>query len=423
MNNSELMRVQSDHRHTLILILIFGCSFLLLSYSTRQMNLTHDSLEYLQAAKSFNTKGKLLTTNGESFTNWAPLFPLILSTFEGDLNVYQYFNLLCFLSLVGGMIWLTRYFIQDKRLQLICAIWLSFSTPILMQFNFLWSEPLFITLLVFKICFFQMFQKTEKPIYYYGLILLGVLLCLQRYAGLFMVPAFVLMLIGYGKVNRITMRRGLLYGVASALPTLIWIGLHYQQKGKGFSAFASNLLVSFFPNLIRSYYQDIFFSWFLPSQLVFQLGQFYLMAMLILLIIVWIRTKIRLTKGQVFLLMISLTYYLLLLLIDYASVNAGVKDFSYLSDLERYLAVLYVPVLLLLFSVTDQNVDRLSAFQKRILFVLLIIWSLYPVARTIKNSIDWRNYTSVSCQCWCFHQQASSSRCSFVRTPSKAAKP
>ena len=383
------------NRHTLILLIIFGCSFILLTYSTSQINLTYDSREYLHAADSFQSEGKLLTTSGESFTNWAPLFPLILSTFEGDVEVYRYFNLLCYLSLCWGMIWLIRYFIQDKRLQTICATWLAFSTPILMQFNFLWSEPLFITFLVFKICFFLMFQKTEKPIYYYSLILFGVLLCLQRYAGLFIVPAFMLMLIGYEKISRTTMRNGLLYGVASAFPTLIWIGLHYQQKGTGFSAFAANLFTSFFPNLFRSYYQDIFFSWFLPSQLVFQLGQFYLMAMLILLIIVWIRTKFRLTKNQFFLLTISIIYYLLLLLIDYTSVNAGVKDFSYLSDLERYLAVLYVPVLLLLFSVTDQNVNRLSAFHKRILFALFIIWSLYPVARTIKNSIDWRTYPSL----------------------------
>ncbi len=360
------------------------------------MNLTYDSWEYLHAAKSFKSEGKLLTTSGESFTNWAPLFPLILLSFEDDLQIYRYFNLLCYLSLCWGMILLIRHFIQNKRLQIMCAIWLAFSTPILMQFNFLWSEPLFITLLVFKILLFLRFQMTSRQIYLYGLVVLGVLLCLQRYAGLFLVPAFALALIDFKKPNRTSLLRGLFYGLISVLPTLIWIGLHYQQKGTGFSAFAANLFTSFFPNLFRSYYQDIFFSWYLPSKLVFQLGQFYLLAVLIILVVVWTKTKLRLTRDQFFLLTISITYYLFLLLIDYSPVNDKVKDFSYLSDLERYLAVLYIPILLLLISVIDQKIDQMRAFQRQVLFAVLIIWSLYPIARTIKNSIHWKNYPSLA---------------------------
>tara|TARA_Y100001972_G_C7660003_1_gene332755 strand:+ start:1555 stop:2808 length:1254 start_codon:yes stop_codon:yes gene_type:complete len=380
------------NRQTLILTIIFGCSFILLTYSTSQINLTYDSREYLQAAESFQSEGKLLTTSGESFTNWAPLFPLILSTFGGDLEVYRYFNLLCYLSLCWGMMLLIRHFIQNKRMQIMCAIWLALATPILMQFNFLWSEPLFITFLVFKILLLLQFQMTSRLIYLYGLAALGILICLQRYAGLFLIPAFALALFDFNKPNRTSLLRGLFYGLISVLPTIIWIGLHYQQKGTGFSAFASNLFVSFLPNLFRSYYQDIFFSWFLPNQLVFQLGQYYLLALLILLIIVWIRTKIRLTKGQFFLLIISITYYLFLLLIDYTVVNDKVKDFSFLSDMERYLAVIYVPILLLLFSLIDQNIGQLEGFYIRVLFAVLIIWSLYPITRAIKNSIHWNVY-------------------------------
>ena len=380
------------NRQVLILTIIFGCSFILLTYSTPQINLTYDSREYLHAAESFQSEGILLTTSGESFTNWAPLFPLILSTFGGDLEVYRYFNLLCYLFLCWGMLLLIRHFVENKRLQILCVIWLAFSTPILMQFNFLWSEPLFITLLVFKILLFLRFQMTSRPIYLYGLAALGVLLCLQRYAGLFLIPAFALALFDFKKPNRTSLLRGLFYGLISVLPTLIWIGLHYQQKGTGFSAFATNLFTSFFPNLFRSYYQDIFFSWFIPSKLVFQLGQFYLLAVLIILVVVWTKTNLRLTRGQFFLLTISITYYLFLLLIDYSPVNDKVKDFSYLSDLERYLAVLYIPILSLLFSVIDQKIDQVRAFQRQVLFAVLIIWSLYPITRTIKNSIDWKNY-------------------------------
>lgn len=390
------MSIRSIKQHSLIVILIFGFSFLLLIYSTQQINLTYDSKEYINAAQSLKSSGELLTRDGQSFSNWAPLFPLILSTFGGDLGIYKYFNLLIFLLLELGMILLILNLIQDKLLQIICSIWLAFSTPILMQFNFLWSEPLFITFLIFKILFFLKFQKTTKKGYYFAMIALGMLLCLQRYAGLFIVPAFALMLISSKKINRHSILRGLLYGMVSVLPLLIWIGLNYQQKGDGFSVFASNLFVRFIPNLFRSYYQDIFFSWFLPNKLVFQLGLYYSFVFLILLIIVWWKTKFWFTKDQMLLITISLVYYLFLILIDYSYLNDKVKDFSYLSDFGRYLAVLYVPVLLLLFSIMDKKTVLVPVFHKRILFILLFIWSLYPIGRTIKNTIHWKNYSQQS---------------------------
>ncbi len=378
-------------QHIIILVLIFGLSFLLLTYSTGQINITYDSQEYLHAASTFNSSGKLLTKEGEPFTNWAPLFPLILSAFGSDAETYRYFNFLVYLLFGFAAILLIQNFIQDKKLQIICSIWLAFSTPILMQFNFLWSESLFITILTFKILFLVKFQETANTGYYLALIALGVLLCLQRYAGLFIVPAFVIMLIDFKLKGRQSFARGLIYGIVAAGPILIWMGINYEQKGIGFSAFASNLLVNFFPNLIRSYYQDIFFSWFLPNRLVFGLGHYYAFVLIIVIIVARIKTTFRFTRQQMILVTISITYFLFLLIIDYSALNDTVNDFSYLSDMERYLAVLHVPVVLLIFSLLDQKVR----INQRTVLIILIIWSLYPTGRAIKNTMEWKNYSGV----------------------------
>lgn len=374
-------------------IFIFLTSFVLLSYSTHPINFTQDSFDYLSAAKSYSESGTLITSKGETYSNWAPLFPILLSFIDANLKAYYFFNLgLYFILSVGGF-FLTFSFLKEPLIILLCAIWLSFSTSVLEQFNFFWSEPLFITLLTIKILVLLRFIKSQQMTDLILLIALGVLLCLQRYAGLFVVTAIGISILWLIPNKKKLVLYAVIYGSFSAFPLLFWMYGNVQEQGDGFSMFASNLFVNFFPNLFRSYYQDVLLSWFIPSQWSFGNGQILIPIALVAAVYLTFKKILILSLDQKVLTLLILTYLLFLHLIDYTLINAKVIYFAHLSDFERYLSVIYIPLILLLFSILESRIKTLNSNFKKAVFGLMILWTLYPILRSIKNTIDWKSYT------------------------------
>ncbi|UXP33145.1 hypothetical protein N6H18_04150 [Reichenbachiella agarivorans] len=378
-----------------ISLLIYILSALLLYYSSHDLNMSFDSYQYLAAAQSFADSGTLLNADGSVYSNWGPMFPVILS-FVADVDNYRAVNLVVYAMLFWLSHLLIVRMVDTPILRLLVSLWIAFSTPVLMQFNFLWSESIFIFLFLVQIIVFFRYRETNKMGWLILLIVLSAVSCLQRYAGLFIIPGFALLIIMDRGYKLRSFLISFVYGGLACLPVLVWMYSRYQSSGGGFSMFLTNLYASFFSNLYRSYYQDVFFSWFVPSSLTFELGHYYVLGTLILVILFRKQLKVPRFKFEIqSLLILSGVYFLFLNLIDYSAIIHPDMTFGGLSDFERYLSIIYIPVILLLFVWLSQKLPLIEHKTTRVVLLgLICLWSIYPISRSIKNTLDWKEYTS-----------------------------
>ncbi|MCS6795046.1 MAG: hypothetical protein NZ516_03730, partial [Raineya sp.] len=130
----------------LIIALIAITIWLLLA--SKGLGLTTDAKAYLYAAQSFREKGEFLTPQGY-YTNWTPLLPFLLSFIPA--KVLFFFTLLLNLFLLYVLI---HKIISFRFWQTICYLHASFSIVFMMIHFFVWSEALFLALLLAMIILF-----------------------------------------------------------------------------------------------------------------------------------------------------------------------------------------------------------------------------------------------------------------------------
>ncbi|MGL1887530.1 MAG: hypothetical protein OCD76_13525 [Reichenbachiella sp.] len=85
------------------------------------------------------------------------------------------------------------------------------------------------------------------------------------------------------------------------------------------------------------------------------------------------------------------------MLIDYSPILHLAASFAGLTEFNRFISIIYIPVVLLFFSLVESTYQGINNFKiKKLIAITLIIWSLYPTTRAVKNSIEWNNYSSPS---------------------------
>lgn len=336
--------------------------------------LTHDSREYLSAAKSFAENGTLTGSDGAPYVFWPPLFPVFLSLFAHPEAVMVWINLV--LSGVVGILVarLASQHLSDLRLRTGYLIAWMLGVHQLLISVFLWSELVFLVLLL---CFAeQVIRAAHSPRALALAFLLGFLLCLQRNAGLFIVPAAALWLtfnegnklrsIGRATVVFLSTAGGIWWNVANmygSVRTRV-SDLDY------FSAVLDNVLVVT-DGIAQSILPFTIFS--IPIALVVFMSP---------IVLIWPTRRL----SDHFLLMALICCFYL----------AGMSVLFQLDpgDADRYSAVI-LPFLLLMVFRSVENIYRKPVKMIRtILFAGMICWLAYPLLRTAKNALQWHE---VSC--------------------------
>src|SRR5688572_27443379 len=135
----------SDTRWMILSSSVIVLSLVIQFYVTNcGLLLTHDSREYLSAARSFREHGVLTGTDGTPYVFWPPLFPLILSFFKDATTVMVWINL-ALSGCVGVFISkLASRHLTDVRLRTaLLASWMLGIHQLLISV-FLWSELIFL---------------------------------------------------------------------------------------------------------------------------------------------------------------------------------------------------------------------------------------------------------------------------------------
>ena len=301
---------------------------------------TPDSCSYMAATKTF-----------DGYLHWPPLFPVVLFVFG---SVWYWMQLLITGAIGILVINQTKKMIADPVLQLLCLISIMLGVHLLMIGVFLWSELLFVLILL---CFVKALEEDRFVL----AIILGFLLCLQRHAGLFFV-------IG-AAVWMWDLRRSLLLLFISSSGFVAWnIYASVIDDNQYLHSIPQNLSVMS-ASMMRS---------LLPIP-----GIFLLIVVGVMIYFLRSDKKTRLMSILV------LTYFfgmicLVLFLVD---------------DIERFMAVVIPFFMILVFRTLEMVAARQTSVARKMLIVLVICWLMYPLSRTVKNAVQWHNLSFTSYFC------------------------
>lgn len=379
------MKKISYHQIIRFIICLLLAGFLQ-QYATHcRIGLTYDSPYYTSTAKSMAEKGVLLDQYGKIYTNWTPLFPILLSIFADDAVIWaKYLHLIALLGTVFFSLLLSEKLIEKQCIKWLFAMSIAFSTPLLLVSSFLWSESIFIFLLSLLLYFAYHFLEKPNNKNLIIIILLSNLLYLQRNAGLFFIVGIGIFLL------KKDFRKALIYGIFSLISFGVW-----QSRNLFFvvntSDFRNNVfVVSGFESL--SYMADVMSLWLLPNILPSWLRLLFLSIFLLLIGYLLVKTlKNDYPKLKIDFIILSIIIFSVYILFMLA-LRMNVEE-----ENERYLAPLHTIFLLGFFTLLDLASREWKPHFIKIIYIFLILWLVYPAVRSLKNATLWHtNFCKVS---------------------------
>jgi len=315
---------------------------------------TDDSCNYISASISFKNSFQFLSPDGTNYTFWPPLYPVFLSVFGPVLSLVN----LVLVAVIGFLVinYIKR-FIEDPTLQLICAASIILGVHLLMIGVFIWSELLFLLLLMLFI------KAVEEN--FIAAIILGFFLCLQRNAGIFFVFAAALW---YWDL-----RKSILLFLISTSGCIAWnIYFYSAAAGERESEFFAQIPNNF--NVIGTG---------LMHSLAPLPGFLFLVVIGILAYALRFEKKIRLMA------MMILIYI------------AGISSLFHMIiwDADRYAAVVMPFLMIMIFRALEILQAKQTSTVRKVLLILVVCWLVYPFSRTLKNAVQWHNVSFTSYFC------------------------
>lgn len=148
--------------------------------------LSADSITYWSAAQSFRESFTLVKVDGSPYTNWPPLYPVLLSIFPSDyfMQAARWINILGFAYCCLITTLIVSQQAAKKTPYYLFAMCLGF--PMLKLACMVWSETIFLALFLSALYCYQNYLLIAKTPWVIACLILFGLSCLQRYTGLFL---------------------------------------------------------------------------------------------------------------------------------------------------------------------------------------------------------------------------------------------
>jgi hypothetical protein len=255
---------------TLIYALFAAVGFLIVIFATDKFGpgISPDSINYIAAARSFANGQGFQQYDASPFTHWPPLFPIILGGggFLGYdiLNFARVFNAITFgLSIFWFGKLASRVFPSPVMAVVTTAI-AMLSFPLLKMFVMVWSEPIFILLVLIFVERLGRLHVDHSRLAGFILVLAGLaaFACLQRYVGIALVLAGAISLLRlYGLRWRFRLIAVGTFCLLSILPLFLWVARNQALIGEvaGTRTPSSSTLLNSIQNLVV-----VWTNWFLP---------------------------------------------------------------------------------------------------------------------------------------------------------------
>ncbi|MDH5475378.1 MAG: hypothetical protein OEX22_06785 [Cyclobacteriaceae bacterium] len=371
-------------KYIVYLIIVVSLIFQWYSHSFGLL-LTEDSYHYMAGSASFANSLSLIDNDGDFYLFWTPLFPVILSFFKFFGVQYYWVNLIVsvFSSLV--IVNISKRTIQHFWIRILYLVFTLIGVHFLLISSFLWSELIFLLLVVTFVSELQRSQENRKSFYY--AIVIGFFMCLQRNAGLFIAFGAVIWLFMNEEnwPHKILKLLVFFFSVSSGL--LIWNVYVWVLVPHEHFDFSKELFQHAVLNV--NSLAHVLIKTFLPT---------HYFSVPILIAVFWLFVKFlknEMNKDSLLQLIfiISVIYLFFLNLVVVINVAGYTVDYG---EADRFISVI-MPFWGLLFFKSFENTYVKQKFSvKKLMVILIIAWMIYPLGRTVKNTIQWHQISSKS---------------------------
>ncbi|WKV10470.1 hypothetical protein [Marivirga harenae] len=334
---------------------------------------TFDSRMYVEIANEVNSVGFFQI---QGFNVKPPVLPFLIAVL-GESNMV-WLNFLCFIVIQAfGVYW--SHQIKHAYLRYTFLTIVIFATPHLLISSFLWTEPLFLTILLLTFFLLEKHHKTQLTSYVFSAIVLLITLPFVRFAGIFLVvPTFGFLLIRSKRKKIVLLSIVILFFISFG-----WVFLFSEGFLGRWDRFITPLISGRINHIgynLTSYSKAIT-SWFFP----YMIDGFFSrsVSVLILFIVIYKSSLLYFQNHR------SKIYLTPLLFIIYCVLMISVFRVEYYAA-ERYLAIFYLLLFLNLFLQIDDLIKSTqSIIVKRVTYFGIALLGSYSVLRAIRNVFFW----------------------------------
>jgi hypothetical protein len=354
----------------IIISLLLPAIGLMLYMNWCGLGLTSDSVRYLSEVELIREKGIIYFLTNGPLTYKPPGFALFVYM-VGIQNLQWLF--IAFFAIILSMSWtLIKVEIENPFFQVMAIFSIGYGIPFYLDSHFLWAEMPFLLILILMIKTYLHSSNERKK--WIWIALMGAVLIFLRYAGIFIVMAIVIdSMIHNRKIKNLIIY--VTVGVIALSPLVIWFIINPEQFGSQFQFLAihneDNLLEK-----TKAFSGGITL-WFLPDFV------FYTIRILLLISIIVLYFFFGIKKNKpTFFIVFTLLYFFLV-------VNSIHKIWSV--DLDRFMSVVYIPIMLMFFIITEYIHNMLRKTFRPYFYYILVLLMLYPTVRTLKNVLFWHD--------------------------------
>lgn len=368
-----LIKLAKENKITVIVCAIVLVLSVVLEWYGRYCGfiLTNDSLQYLSAAKSFSASGIFLSPDGSYYSYWPPLFPIILSWWDDAFLALIFINLISKVCIAIILFWLSIAFFENTFYRIIFLVASMLSVYITLISVFVWTELLFLALLLLNTYFALNHHKQR---FFYWLLVTGFLLCVQRNAGLFWMSGVCLWLV-------IDQRE-------TFSKSLFKAALIFLVSTSGLWAW--NIYNTFFLPTDFSFYKHSFFQdWMYNMMLIAETHVNMIVPLHNTMAVVLV--FVSMISFFVYMLKSNGDRKLLFFISTWGMYTMGYSVMVKLDvyEMDRYFSVITPVVFLVLIFYVEKFSRKLSSTFQMALLVLMLSWLAYPITRTLKNVQFW----------------------------------
>lgn len=214
---------------TIGLLAVIGIITIFTSTAVYGLGITSDSVNYLGTAENLLAGKGYISYDGTPYVHWPPLLPSLMAipSLSGiePYTAARFINAFSF----GGIIFLSGI-LFNRRIK---SFWLTIagtlavllSTALLKDCTYLWSEPVFILLIMMFVYCVTLYLEKDRLRFLVLAAVFAALSCLQRYAGLTAIAAGGILTLFFNRNIPLytRLKRSFLFGLIAVLPLCLWI--------------------------------------------------------------------------------------------------------------------------------------------------------------------------------------------------------
>lgn len=349
------MKFLLKHKIISIFIALSLCFVAIVLIYAPNPQLTYDSQAYMEASQSVDVYFNGKNDGGHTYLFRPPILPIYLHFFEDKILAAKWLNAACFVLSLWLCYFIGHEFKFEPGFRLLFIVSVCVSYPWLQNHFFVWSEPLFGTMLLLLI--WMMLRNVS----WVWITLMCGLLFFTRKAGLFVCAGVILDYLvrrDYYKLIRISLILGTVFAFWE-LFTFLYAGENTSQR-----------LLLVHSGLNRWYWLDAITAWIIPRKVAI-----IVRVVIIGLFLVMFRKQLGqvvLPEGLKIVVRVALSYLLIFV------VFLGLPGYE---DADRYLSVIIPLVMLLTIAVLRALCLRREI--KGYWLSFFFLWMTYPVGRTL----------------------------------------